>query len=249
MADAIPFGQPILVGHHSEKRDRNFRSKIHNTFSKAFEANEKAAYYKQRAETLLNGTAISSDDPNAIDKLQDKLEKLESLQELMKLINKVCQNKKLAAVEKVDLVKEMGVSETRAAELVAGDRYGRIGFPSYKLTNNGACIRNTKDRIAHLSRMQSIESSTEEINGVTLEISQEDNRVQMFFPEKPCEEIRTTLKNNGFRWAPTVGTGAWQRQLSNHAIYQAREILKKLSPTGFYPGSINDEAARLAAHG
>ena len=25
MQDTIPFGQPILVGHHSEKRDRNFR--------------------------------------------------------------------------------------------------------------------------------------------------------------------------------------------------------------------------------
>ncbi|MCC3151437.1 DUF3560 domain-containing protein, partial [Bifidobacterium bifidum] len=36
MAEAIPFGQPILVGHHSEKRDRNYRGKIHNTFGKAF---------------------------------------------------------------------------------------------------------------------------------------------------------------------------------------------------------------------
>jgi hypothetical protein len=27
---AIPFGQPILVGHHSEKRDRNYRAKACN---------------------------------------------------------------------------------------------------------------------------------------------------------------------------------------------------------------------------
>lgn len=50
MSSAIPFGQPILVGHHSEKRDRNYRQRIHNTFGKAFEEQEKADYYKQRAE-------------------------------------------------------------------------------------------------------------------------------------------------------------------------------------------------------
>ena len=35
MASAIPFGQPILVGHHSEGRDRRYRDRIHNTFGKA----------------------------------------------------------------------------------------------------------------------------------------------------------------------------------------------------------------------
>ena len=35
MADGIPFGQPILVGHHSEQRDRNYRERIRNHFDKA----------------------------------------------------------------------------------------------------------------------------------------------------------------------------------------------------------------------
>jgi len=34
MADAIPFGQPILVGHHSEGRDRRYRARIEGKFSK-----------------------------------------------------------------------------------------------------------------------------------------------------------------------------------------------------------------------
>lgn len=50
MADIIPFGQPILVGHHSEKSDRNFRNKIHNTFGKAFAEMDKSTYYKEKAE-------------------------------------------------------------------------------------------------------------------------------------------------------------------------------------------------------
>ena len=38
MASIIPFGQPILVGHHSEKRDRNYRGRIHKKFERSFEA-------------------------------------------------------------------------------------------------------------------------------------------------------------------------------------------------------------------
>jgi hypothetical protein len=51
MASVIPFGQPILVGHHSEKGDRNCRDKIHNTFGKAFEEQDKADYYSGKAQT------------------------------------------------------------------------------------------------------------------------------------------------------------------------------------------------------
>ncbi len=50
MASVIPFGQPILVGHHSEKRDRNYRAKIEAKFGKAFAEQDKATYYTSKAE-------------------------------------------------------------------------------------------------------------------------------------------------------------------------------------------------------
>lgn len=50
MAAIIPFGQPILVGHHSEKRDRNYRDKIHNTYGKAFQEQDKASYYRGKVD-------------------------------------------------------------------------------------------------------------------------------------------------------------------------------------------------------
>jgi hypothetical protein len=49
MAEAIPLGQPILVGHHSEQRDRRYRERIHGVFTKAAEAGRKAGYLEQRA--------------------------------------------------------------------------------------------------------------------------------------------------------------------------------------------------------
>lgn len=39
-----------------------------------------------------------------------------------------------------------------------------------------------------------------------------DNRLRLYFDEKPSEEQRSKLKCNGFKWAPSVG--AWQRQLN-----------------------------------
>lgn len=61
MASIIPFGQPILVGHHSEKRDRNYRNKINNQYDKGTSASAKASYYQEKA----NGV------DNAIRKLED----------------------------------------------------------------------------------------------------------------------------------------------------------------------------------
>ena len=66
MADVIPFGQPILVGHHSEQRDRNYRDRIHNKFGKSFELEDKAKHYESRAASAEANHAISSDDPASL---------------------------------------------------------------------------------------------------------------------------------------------------------------------------------------
>ena len=50
MASFIPLGQPILVGHHSEKRDRSYRAKIWAKMDKSVEESKKAKYWGQRAE-------------------------------------------------------------------------------------------------------------------------------------------------------------------------------------------------------
>jgi hypothetical protein len=220
----IPMGQPILVGHHSEKRHRKDLERIDNNMRKSIEAGEKSEYYKQRIENLLNGSAISSDDPNAIDKLTEKAERLQQLQDLMKAVNKIVKSKK-SDIEKLDSLRELGISEQRAIKLMEkGDGWhNQPGFPPYRLTNNNANLKRVKDRIEYLQRIASIESSEEQFDGAKLVVSSEDNRVQIFFDSKPSEEVRKRLKSNGFRWAPSVG--AWMRQTSNYAIYVAKTIL------------------------
>lgn len=221
MASIIPMGQPILVGHHSEKSDRRYRGRISDTFGKAYEASKKADYYADKAASVGTG-GISSDDPDAVKKLTEKLERLQNLQEKMKLVNK--------AIRKNDRkpLQDMGYSESDIDKLFAPDFCGRIGFPPYRLQNNNAEIRRLKQRIEHLQKVAAVEPNEEECDGYTYK--EEDNRCQFVFDGKPEESIRSILKGNGFRWSPS--RGAWVRQYTANGCFAARRVKEKLNCLG-----------------
>lgn len=90
MASAIPMGQPILIGHHSEGRDRRYRERIGNKASKSVEEYRKAEHHEQKAAGLsaqLERT-IFSDDADAIERLEEKVAALEAKRDEMKAANK-----------------------------------------------------------------------------------------------------------------------------------------------------------------
>jgi Domain of unknown function (DUF3560) len=49
IADGIPFGQPILVGHHSERRDRKDAERIESGMRKAIKMWDTSKYWTDRA--------------------------------------------------------------------------------------------------------------------------------------------------------------------------------------------------------
>lgn len=53
IADNIPFGQPILVGHHSERRARRDAEKIENGMRKAVKMWETSQYWTDRAHSAI----------------------------------------------------------------------------------------------------------------------------------------------------------------------------------------------------
>ena len=77
-------GQPIIIGHHSEKKARRLHEKAWEDTRKSIEEDKKSQYYKDRAESVENSKVIYNDDPNAIQKLKDKLEYLGKQKELIK---------------------------------------------------------------------------------------------------------------------------------------------------------------------
>lgn len=221
MAEQIPFGQPILVGHHSEKRDRAYRGRIEDNFRASYELQKKAERLSARADAAESNQAIFSDDPKATEKLEEKLARLEKRQELMKSANRL--------VKKSDRegLLDMGFTEAQIDKLLT-PYLGQRGFPSFALTNNNANIRRVKERIEELKAHANDQTSEIEINGVKIVDNTDDNRVQIFFPGKPSEATRSALKSHGFKWAPSVG--AWQRQRGNSAMYFAKQIVSQVQP-------------------
>lgn len=71
-------GQPIIVGHHSEKKARRLHERANNDMRRAVEEDKKSEYYKDKAESAQNSSTIYNDDPEAISKLRHKLELLEN---------------------------------------------------------------------------------------------------------------------------------------------------------------------------
>lgn len=221
MASAIPMGQPILVGHHSEKRDRNYRAKIESKQRKSHSEREKARYYDEKAEIIANNTAISSDDPDALTKLREKLERLECKQAFMKAANKC-----IRKMKRDEFLTIEGTSDALWAELTAAGRHGGMGYAHYEISNNNANIRTVKQRIASLERVEKIEYSETQIGDITLIVNTEVGRVQLKFPGIPDEEKRKVMKSNGFVYCRSEG--AWQRKLNSWAILTAKGLAEKL---------------------
>ena len=238
MAEVIPFGQPILAGHHSEGRDRRYRGRIHNTFGKGFKLLEKSEYYERRAKGV-NGTAIHADDPQAMEKLKAKIETLKAAQERMKAANAAIRKHQKEGPEAQQAALEaLGFRPDQAKSLLAPDVMGNIGFASYSLTNNNANIRRLEERVKVLEKAASLEDRTTEFAWGKVRENKEINRIQFLFDEKPDADVRDLMKKSGFRWAPSEG--AWQRQWTGSAVYAAREAIQKLEE--WYPASRNREA-------
>ena len=75
----LPLGQPILIGHHSERCHRALIARSDRHMEKSHELIQKAAYLEEKLEGVGKG-GISSDAPDAIDLLKARLAELEAAQ-------------------------------------------------------------------------------------------------------------------------------------------------------------------------
>jgi hypothetical protein len=221
MADIIPFGQPILVGHHSEGRDRRYRGRISSTFRKAFALSDKAAEAAGRAASVGTG-GISSDDEDAIEKLREQLSCLELRQEQLKSANKLLKKR-----DRTGLL-AFGYTEDQVDALFTPDCRGKVGSIGIG-TNKLANMRRIKQRIANLEAlastpvMETLEGTLPDGNAWTIREDAEENRIIISFNEKPSKEMLLKLKRNGFKWSPT--RGAHVRMRGGYALFYAKEAV------------------------
>ena len=228
LGSVLPFGQPILVGHHSEGKHRRLIENIDNNMRKSVEAQDKADYLETKAASV-GSAGIASDDPEAIQKLKDKLANLERSQEMMKAINKVIRSKHMSNTDKVEYMTQTHqLTEKHAAELLEGDFCGRVGFPSYALQNNNATIRSTKQRIEELEKLHNDAPLDEagEVEGVNWTLYEEDGRIKFSFDGIPAEAVRSLLKSNGFKWSRY--SKAWVRKMTANAVHSTHSVINEL---------------------
>jgi hypothetical protein len=175
-----------------------------------------------------------------LDDLRSRLAGREERQALMKAINGAIRKAKLKAGATSEDVQaacktagfEIGATTARA---VATPNYmGQIGYEGFSLSNNNAEIRRLRLRIAQVERALTAAQVDEEAGaGISrtvgdceiIENAAED-RLQLVFPGKPNDALRTALKRHGFRWSPR--NGAWQRQLTANARRSLTYVLPLL---------------------
>ena len=201
IADAIPFGQPILVGHHSERHARADRRRIDNGMRAGVEALNMAQHHTSKAaglEAQLDSN-IYSDDPDATECLQERIAELKAQRDAMKKSNAAYRKGPAAWAA------HLGVSAEREAELrakiEADYSWQQRPHPAYELTNLGGNIRRLEKRLDEVAN-RAERTAKAEAAGILIE---GEDYVSVTFPDKPARDVLNDLRGAGFRWSG----GSW----------------------------------------
>jgi len=238
IASFIPFGQPILVGHHSEKRHRRDLDRIERGLRRAREERAHARELERHADAV-GSAGVSSDDPEAVAKFRVKLDEFERAQERRKAVNaawRTAGKPDPGAAEAWRKVAEVcGLSAEDIGEIrlemarVRGWQPNTPPYPRYAVSNAAAEIRRVKT-IAELQQAAAAVRVDEDHAVCRLIEDPDDNRVRLVFPGKPGESARALLKRFGFRWSPQAS--AWQRHLNGAGRAAARAVIAALREGG-----------------
>lgn len=173
IGDMIPFGQPILVGHHSERGHRNAISKIDTNMRKSIDLQDKANYYAEKAQNY-GKSGISSDDPAVVIKLKEKLTKAQEEHNAYKKHN-------------IDARK---TGEAKLPSYVLSNSNGRIR--AIKKRIEGLERKENREALPTVNG-----------DGWTFKEYRDENRLMFIFDGKPDESTRSLLKKRAYKWSPS----------------------------------------------
>ena len=159
---------------------------------------------------------IKSSDPKAVDKLLENIHILEGRLEYMQSVN--------------DYYRANGttkghpeVPEETARELDSRVKDGQTTpYPGQFFTSNRKEIQRLNSVMKRLKNNPQTVFQGWKFYGGEAVVNLSNNRLQLFFDEKPSEEQIATLKKNFFKWAPKAK--AWQRPLSHQTMSFADKI-------------------------
>lgn len=188
----------------------------------AREYNELKEYEEKIKNLLYAKQVIRADDTNAIELLEEKVTERKERQEFMKAANKAVRKKDIEAGN--EELRDLGFTEKQISAFRIPE-YGVLGFQPYELSGNNAEIHRLEKRIETLRAIKETGSREYETEFFSVTEDAENMRLRLFFDYKPSEEIRDTLKSNGFKWSPS--NECWQRQLTESAKFAMQRVLEK----------------------
>lgn len=200
------------------------KEKQNQAWDRNREKYEQCKEIEDKIRNLLSGKEIiTSGDPEAIEKLKNKLSSLEKAQETMKAVNAFYRKHKT-----LDGCPDLSWEniEKLKSSMTDSWRSDPKPFESWALSNNSAEIRRVKERIKKLEEVKAQPVDTKEYDGFSVVEDPEAMRIKLLFEDKPSAEIRDILKKNGFRWSPRAN--AWQTQLTDNGHYRLKRVLKEL---------------------
>lgn len=207
MLSVIPPGQPILVGHHSERRHRRDLARIDSAMRRGCESTDMARHHDSTAANLESAIdrSIYSDDANAIEALRARIAEREAEAERIVALNKAIR-RELKAGLTLGWLDRIGATET---ERKAIDRNVRFDwrhqpmFPAYTLSNLRGRITADKQRLEAIERRTQRQQQAESNGGIAIFTA--GDYCSITFAEKPDRSILNDLKAAGFSW----GNGQW----------------------------------------
>lgn len=213
IADGIPFGQPILVGHHSERHARRDAARIESGMREGCESAKMANHHTGKAAGLIDqlDSSIFSDDTDAIEALEARIAEREAERDRIKAYNASCRKAaKTGGVGDSTLLDEKQRADILTTARVCAYQIGPGGsFPAYALANLSGRIKADRDRLEQVKRRQARQAEAEAAGGVTIKRHPEHNWAVVTFADRPEREVIDALKTAAYRW----GAGSWQGYL------------------------------------
>lgn len=214
LAERIPPGQPVLVGHHSERRHRRDAERIRAGFTRAHEEHQKAEHHRQRADGLERALdrSVFSDDVDAVAQLEARIAERTARLERRTAINKAFKKApgedraaKLAAlVSAGQVTPEEAANITRTFQLA---HWETKPYPAYSISNLRADIARNAKRLKEVkARQQRIEAAESSPEGVQV-VDLGNGYSRVTFAEKPAREVLEALRTAGYRWRQGSWTG------------------------------------------
>ena len=186
---------------------------------RGIKASKKSEDHAKRAKAAEDNSAISSNNPDAIELLEAKLSKLEEKQAQMKAANTYYRKHKT-------MKGYQSLTDEQAEKMDNAIKYGinlqQLPYPVFTQQNNNTTIRATKRRIAQLKMLDRMPTEDIPFDNGKIIINTDENRIQIFFDERPDSDMIVKLKRHGFKWSPK--NQRWQRLRNTQSLRAAKDV-------------------------